>query len=362
MGNVAWLKLYNEEIKELFLESLNCDSTTKETYKKLLKTIGKYEEVINKDLYLMSTEEVLDMFAYLKLGSEDTAVVLLTIIKLYKKWAIDEKRISNLDNVLNLRREDAIKFVSNVRRKQQYIKDEDELMRIIQFCANTQYSAIFSALYFQIDGFEHDSLVNLKRSDIEKSGVWINDYTYETDEFGKVFRNKETNEKVIKDIKRRFIEIPENFLEVIEDASIATFYYKANRMSESTKAKTYDLEDSPYIFKQSRKDENNEPKPIDAQIINQRVKKIVNLYSGKKTYKEHKEETEEEKKDRRSLIRLNPKTIIMSGLFNQFRKLEEEKGVELDNSDYEEILSKYNISTNLVPSYKSKYLSFKEIV
>jgi hypothetical protein len=366
MAMTAKLALYNEDRKNDFIFSLNDDLSTKETYRKLLKTIGKYEYKVNKDLYLMNAQEVLDMFSYLRLGSDDTAIVMLTLIKLYHKYAITEKLISNLDDVLSLTKEDVIPRVSTVKRKQQYIKNEDELRGICQFCANWQDSGLFVATFYGIDGYEHDSIVNLKKEDLDpiNGGAWATDFEYELDETGKIKRDSETKEKVIKKSTRRFVEIPEEFLRILENAAKEPTYFKANNMSGGMKARSYELMNSPYIFRRAATREGDEERlTIDAQVVNQRMKKIITLFSGKKKYKVHQEDEKVVNLiNRRNITRMNPQTVFISGIFNQFRKLEETEGREIQTNECEEVLRKYNVSPILATSYRNKYLSYKKTV
>jgi hypothetical protein len=108
------------------------------------------------------------------------------------------------------------------------------------------------------------------------------------------------------------------------------------------------LANSPYLIRPGQRKGGDTQ--ISGQIVNQRIKKISNLYNS-----------DSDSPNERNLSRLNPKNIFYSGLFHTLQKLEEQKG-ELTGDDYENVMKQYGISNIIWYNIRNKYKTFKEMV
>lgn len=317
---------YNEQVKKRFIEVMQqrYKPNTVDLYSKCLNKLSEYErDEWKDDVYNQSERQLKDFLDYCESSAAKSGNVMMTVIRKYVQWAISEGYSKSNFDFTQMIDVNKIKTHVNINAiKTQYIKDQDELFSICMFCANAQDAVGFVLTYFGIDGEKHSEMINLARSDIKENGVTIQ-----------------------RNLKEFFIEIPERFLEVIRDAVDEAVYYKYNNMdNQTTKAKSYELSQTGYVLKVAKGNNNQKIDEISPQIINQRLKKIARLY------------------DMRNLSRLNPKNVLISGMFDALRRIENDKQGELNKINYETVLEQYNISLNLWNDYKVKYDMFKEAI
>lgn len=333
------LKLYHEPTKERFLDSLKNKDTTVESYKKYLKTMGRYEWKVDKDLYDLTLDEILDMFSSLQTSSNDTLAVMLTTLKNYRRWAMSERLMSsNIDDALVLTNADIKQFVSKTKYKNKYFKNIEQLKNLVDFCINFQDKAMFILPYYGIDGTAHEELRNLKISDCDFENCTV-----------KVNRNG----KIVT------INIPFEFMQYIKVASKEYEYRQKNGVMDVHKRRISDLCSNEYVLRPAqlslrianKRIGNISEKDfkISSQIINQRMKSIAEIYSQQKDLMENRE-------------KLNPQNIMWSGIFHTLYNKEQEK--ELTQQDIEDICEQYNLNKDInnVCDIRNKYETFKYIL
>jgi site-specific recombinase XerD len=300
----------------------NYKPSTIELYYKCLLKISEYEEEEwQDDIFNKTPDQMEDFLDYQETSTAKSGSVMITALRKYVQWAISEGYSrSNFDFSKMIRLKKIKTHVSINAFKTQYITNQDELWNICNFCANAQDSILFILPYFSIDGVAHKEQTSIQIEDVQDNGININ-----------------------RDGEVKFIEIPERFMVFIRDAVTETTYYKNNDMSEGSKAKSFELAPSNYLLKMANKRGLSTVGEIEKQIINQRIKKIIELFHM------------------RNIKRLNPGSILISGLFDYLKNIENQKNTELDRVDYEEALCYYNINKNLWADYKIKYELFKEV-
>lgn len=337
------LKLYNEDAKLRFLDSLTNSPSTKLSYKRYLKSLSRYEWKINKDLYELTLAEIFDMFSALQTASEETTSVMLTILKKYRQWAMKEGLMSSLiDDAIALSKGDLKRIISKTKYRNKYFKNFEQLKDVIDFCINFQDKVLFILPYYGIDGKEHSEMTNLKLSDCD----------FENDTI-KVSRN----DSVVT------ISIPHEFMEYIEKAAKEYEYRQNNGIKDKHKEKYSSLCITNYVLRPAEiskiraidKLKDNETFDIkefkiQPQIINQRIGKIAKgYYTTEPGIIENRE-------------KLNPQNILWSGVFHTLYNKEQQD--RLTNEDIGKVCNIYDLSTDInnICDVRNKYETFKEIL
>jgi hypothetical protein len=308
--------------------------------------IAVYEEMINKDVYEFTPNEVRDMFSALQVGSEDTAVVLLSTVKKYREWAFTERLVqSNIDPVMTITSSEIRQSVSLIKYKNQYFKKEEDFTNFIDFIENWQDKVIFEFAY---EGLNNNEMINLKVTDCDFENNIIN------------VRRMNNDEEIIVPIK-----MPPAFMDDIWEATKQEDYIQNNgeKYESATKQgeirlnvpKVNKITPTDYVIRFARRQTNAEiitsATKVNQQVLNQRVTRIAKLYSDK--YEE-----EEGNKER-----LNPRNIWWSGLFHKLMDREVRDG-DLNETNIVDIFEQYGIKYTLNNYYdiKRRYATFKELM
>lgn len=341
MSYKSRLKLYHEETKLRFLDSLTNSPSTKKSYERYLRSLGRYEWKIDKDLYELTLGEIFDMFSAIQTASEDTIVVMLTLLKNYCKWAVTQRLTSSLMNdVMALSSEDVKKLISKTKYRNKYFKNFEQLKDVIDFCINFQDKVLFILPYYGINGIKHSEMTNLKLTDcdFERNTIKVN-----------------RGDKII------VISILPEFMQYIYKASREYEYRQKNGMNDKHKEKISELCVTDYVLRPAKQsmiiaiknDKIVDVKSfkISAQIVNQRIRNIANAYN---------EVTPGLMENR---AKLNPQNIFWSGIFHYLQGKEEQQG-GLTQQDIENVCNIYGLcdDINNICDIRNKYETFKEIL
>jgi integrase len=322
------LLLYNPEIKERFISETYPDATQENTRITMAKRLAKFyyyeNDVLHKDLYDFTSDEILDLFAWYGAKSQNSTSSILTTITQYHRWAMANGYTNNnIDITKMISKTSLIGTIDKGAIEEQYIKDRDELYRLTKFCINAQDAAPICLLYEGVAGKTHEELVNLKKKDCDF-------------ENNKLILTKN-------DGSQREIIVDRRTMEIVKEAIQQKIYYKSNNMAE-VRARTLNLKDSEYVIRPGNFDlVLSKEGQITPQIINQRLKKISQLYNARK------------------LRFLRPKTILMSGLFEYIGKIEEKKNDQLSCSDFMKANKEYGLSEKIWSTTQQAYYLFKQV-
>jgi hypothetical protein len=190
----------------------------------------------------------------------------------------------------------------------QYIANRDELYELASRLQNKQDAVLLILPYEGIDGKLHSEIRGLKTSDCD-------------------FKN---NTIVIeRNGKRETFDIPKRSMDIIESAALETEYAVSNgNASPNAKYPFRDLVQTEYVLKISRANANIQYDSDESMVkpitVNSRVAAIAKWCKKPG---------------------LNPTNILVSGLINYLRNIEEYKGKELETKDYEYAMLRYGMTT-----------------
>lgn len=311
-------KMYNEDIKNKFLSNYK-NINTQTLYKKLLSKFGAYEKNIDKDLYAFSVDEVSELLYWYSPKSRNSASTALSVIKMYRSFAVREGYTNVHLDLSNLLGDSDINIFLNRRALPlSYIKSEEEFYAIVNHLENYQDAVILILLWNGIDGFKHSEIVNLKVSDCDFEANKI----YITNEKGEVVREAHLSQKDMSFVK---------------DATEETIYKKGNGKAKG-KCTCRELIKNDYVLRVPVSKSHPWNMKIDAQVIDTRMKRI----------KEWCDKTH-----------LSPQNIVTSRIMIYLNKIEKKKG-QLTHSDFDEVNRKFGVNVKQLYNMKETYEMFKK--
>jgi integrase len=320
--------LYNEKVKNFFLSQYEDEAQqhseeekrgTRKNYEAVLSKIGFYEDLIGKDLYSFSYNEIKDLLVWYNCKTKKAFDSIKSIIGVYLRWAHAKEFINRpLDLTELIWKSDAAKTVNNFAMDNQYLKDKKEVYYIAQeYCINRQDGILFILPYFGIKGKNLEEIRNLKVEDC--------DFKHNT---LRVHNDKGES---------REVQMEARAMGLIKEAIEAVEYEKNNgRIDSAPTVTTYKITPSEYVIRYTgnRKDS---PDKVDYQVINKRIEKIAAFYG--KPY-------------------INATNLTMSGILHHLKELEEEKG-KLTIEDYKKVREKFGLNPDRYYDTRDLYNSWK---
>lgn len=316
MNKVYEGKMYNEEIKNDFLDGYI--EETKSVYRRIFYETSKVEELLGRDLFNFTKDEIEDVLYSLSPLTVFASRTNVSIISSYIDWAIKngyKKTNINYFRVL------PVEYYQKFVRKEKLYVSERQLINIEEFCANAQDAVLFRLL-FEIGG--------------GKGCIEIRNLTKDDVDFRRN-RLRLINEKNIE----REVDVSSRCIALIGNAIDETTYLKRNGyISENTGSRGAirpftDLVRSNYVIRNSITRTNDENIPVDKHTVYRRISMINNLF-GLYPY-------------------LSTKNIITSGMIKMVKDMLEEDGRnsdELNRYDFKRIAKKFNKTESTIYSLK----------
>jgi len=309
------MKLYNEEVKQKYLERFS-NEDTRGVYTRLFQRSRETEEKLGKDIYNFSDNEMEDFLRNtLRPKTKESARTYCNVLANYVQWAIDNSHITGVthfNNPLKRRQEYFFEFVPDLKL---YIS-KTEKMAIMATLLNKQDSFIIDALWEGIQGRQLSELVNLRLEDVRKhEGVILL-----RDDNGIV--------------TRKLVYTPEEVLEstIFDNAVLANkekSYYKNNGVidHDSNISETFALPFSDYVLKSAVTNSKNNKggEKVSYYTIYNRLEMIRRL-EGMEEYAD-------------ALTTVN---IVRSGMIHMASKLYQRDG-EIGTKQIKEICARYNL-------------------
>ena len=299
--NKVYNGLYNEEIKQRFLNTLH--ENTRMSYIRVLLAAKRTEEQLEKDLYDFNLNEIEYVLYDLAPTTATSSEVNGRIITSYISWAIEQGLRSNNINPLKLVSSDY--FKKFVDPSIVTFLSEKELIQIEEGCVNAQDAAIFRLLFEGVGGKNYSELRNLKRQDIDVD----NRIMKLTDEDG------ETRE----------LQVEQRTIDLVLKADKEEVYYKKNGEVDdvSGRIRQYtDLVKNEYVFRPSITKVNNPSMPIEGSVIYRRVSSIRDFFD---------------------IPYLTPKNVAKSGMLKMAKDFVELEG-ELKRHHYIAIAKRFKVN------------------
>ncbi|MBX0320120.1 phage lytic cycle repressor MrpR family protein [Shouchella clausii] len=246
---------YNPENKIAFLESREIAS--KESYARVLKLSAEAEKSLGVDLYDFSLEQIKEVLLNQKYSSRTTVLSIISIMRNYINWAIENGKRTNPENPLeHINNNDEAFFAEVVNDTKKIFFSEDELTFIEDTVSpNPQDSVILRLIFEGVGGKNFSELINLKYTDLNKNNNTL------------LLTNEEGEQRTIK--------ISYRLIVMIDRAFEQEKYITDARWGESPKA---ELVPSPYVIKKIKLRKSNES---DLRVKSYVIRKRLERYRDK---------------------------------------------------------------------------------
>lgn len=305
MSAVYDVSLYNRELKQRFMATY--DESTQKSLMYVFQKSAQLEYSLGKDIYEFNRDEIDDLFRLFDSTSKQSVASRFSIIGKYVDFAIEQGFLKTGINLIkNLSGEEYYeKFVSKVAERRKILSKE-QFEDLINYCNNDQDRAIFALLYEGARGRQEkenslEELINLKLSDCN----------FKINEITLIRNNGET----------RILKVLEETMKTLKSADAQEKYLRKNgEMSDWMKNKKSDkmyLHQNKHILKPTMKSPFG---LITSGTIAQRIASIKELYGN-------------------PFISVN--NIATSGMVEYGKQIKEQKGRELEKSDYQEICRRF---------------------
>jgi integrase len=306
------VEFYNHEIKEQFLNDIYENEDTKEAVSYIFKYSKGNEEVLGKDLFDFTIEEMGLVIA--NSTNLPRSVFVATTrgryISRYITWAIKNNyRRSNINPFQGLDASFYSKFVEQDIK--QYITKND-VEEFTAHLVNHQDIAILHMIFNGIYGHSSSEIRNLKMSDINRDEKSIRLYDDKKGE-------------------RYICNVDEKLIDILGKANDDTIYQSSNGQGE--RQKESELVQNEFIIRPARRGRVVEHNPASQITIINRIKMIAEEFD---------------------MEDLTPKSIQRSGMiYMAYKLLKENNRTELTKQDYEKIGDHFNLSK--ITSNDGKY-------
>jgi len=199
-------KLYNETEKMEYLMSI--PEKTRNVYKYGLCRSYDTEDVVGKDLYLFTTEEIKDALINADHSTFNSIKLTFSVFVSYIDWAIKMgKTFSNVNPAISINNEELKTYLS----KKKILFSKYELQDMLKKMVNAQDKVILQLLFEGVNGKGLSEILNLAQSDIDWTNIKLN---VNDDKYGK-----------------RTIKVSEVCLTLIKEAINQTHYQNKNGTS-----------------------------------------------------------------------------------------------------------------------------------
>lgn len=161
--------IYNKEIKERFLDSINLEQYPVRWWERLFEKTYIFEQSKNKDLYSFTTPEILEFYKFLDVGTLSPLIIYNVNLTTYAQWALNENLILDGQNHFDILTNDILMTCVNKAKLEQSILSYDYFLDIINDkMVNYQDRFIFFCLWEGIKGKDYEDIVNMKLDDIDE--------------------------------------------------------------------------------------------------------------------------------------------------------------------------------------------------
>lgn len=271
--------MYNEAIKTRFLESIENEGS-RHTISYIFKASKTTEEILGKDLYNFSIEEVGLILSNMTSGSIGSVRNHAVNIKMYISWCIQNGyRDNNLNPLDGYGKEWFEQFVD--KTKKIHWEEEEFYKELIEKLDNAQDQALFSLIFEGILGKAFSELKEITVHDIDWNKNEI-----------KIKRNGED----------KIFTLSNRVMRYVEQANIQPTYRFLNKKTGDYSEK--EIVPSDYLFKNVRSPRTKEGEPLSIQTFYTRMQAIRDMFS---------------------LDMLTPNAIKQSGLNAKLAKIAKDK-------------------------------------
>jgi len=318
-------KLFNEDRKNCFLNEKYPNESTRSTNTSILRSVGRFEYELDKDLCSFSYEEIKDLLIGMKKKSLRSMGVAYAIIMQYLDWCCLDKHYSSMNVLKLVNKEDLKKYIHKVAQKNSFIS-RDQMYDYCNRLHNYVDKALIALLYEGIrgrtkEGFSYEEIRNLKKTDL-------------IPEFNIVNVIKDPDD-LIKNPSPRKVQVDQRTMDILIAASKEEYYHKSNGDATDTFS-ILPLKDTPFIIRSMdvffSDDDRMTPGNISSRFRNFRSYLNVKF--------------------------LTPTLIFKSGLLDKCLSMEKELG-ELKPDHFKQLYRNLELDERNGNSLKEMYDSYK---
>lgn len=161
--------VYNQEGKEIFLDSININKYPFRWWERLFEKTIELEEKNQKDLYNFTTPEILELYKFLDVKSLESLMIYNINLVKYGDWALmnnlsidGQNHFSEIDNEL-------LADCINPIGVNKSVITEEQLEDILRQLDNAMDKYVFYALWEGIKGKEYSEILELRMVDINEA-------------------------------------------------------------------------------------------------------------------------------------------------------------------------------------------------
>ncbi|MEC1697731.1 phage lytic cycle repressor MrpR family protein [Schinkia azotoformans] len=304
---------FNEETKETFLSNFNEES--RNTYSYVFRNSKEMEELIEKDVYDFTINQIGKLLESLKLSTSNAAKTYGRVISSYINWAIENNLKSEPNPLKHIGNEWFEQFVNKIK----LFITEKELIDIEEKLVNYQDKVIMRLIFEGVSGYSLSELINLTKEDIKGNTLHLID--------------EKSGE--------RYLEVSDRAIAFIEKAIDETIYYNKNGTSEGRRS-TAPLSQNDYVIKMTllRSDQDSNKKS-DKHLIYRRLSTISELFG---------------------LEYLTSKSLERSGMVKMGKDLLEKDG-KLENEQLVKIAERFAVKKVIINGYETyNYFMLREFI
>jgi integrase len=289
-------KLYNQEIKERFLLTYPNEQTRKTINNLFLKS-KLIEDVLEKDLYDFSQNEVSKVIANTNPHSVQVARSTGRFISNYISWCIDPAQRLRKNSINPLKGVDPSWYVQFVDKTKKIHYSEDEFIELLESLPNAQEQAFLALIWEGIGGQKFSELREIHYNDI----------------------NWNKNEITLRARNNEIVKVSNACMRYIENAYKQQTYY--TYIKETGDYNERKLLSSDYIFKNVESPRTKEGELVSQGIFYSRLNRIREEFD---------------------LSYMTPNAIRQSGIIKMAVDLYERDG-EFGKEQFKEIGDKYQL-------------------
>lgn len=162
-------KIYNQETKERFMESLDLAQYPPRWWERVFEKTYIFEEEAGKDLYNFTVPEILAFYKFLDIGTLSPLIIYNTNLIKYGQWAMNQNLLTDGQNHFDEIDFETLTTCISIAKAKGAILDYKNFLYIVNNkIVNDQDKYVFFCIFEGIKGKDYQDIIDLKMSDINE--------------------------------------------------------------------------------------------------------------------------------------------------------------------------------------------------
>lgn len=168
------MKLYNNEIKETYIQEIDKEIVMPSNYlNRLFSNISIYEEELGKDACNFTAYEIVEYYKILNISSFDSLVVINSQLSKYTQWCLNNNLVKdNQNHYYEIPIKQLKNCINNIAFNKKIVTQED-IYKWSNELPNPKDKFILVGLFEGIKGKEFCELAKLKPEDIKGNVAYL---------------------------------------------------------------------------------------------------------------------------------------------------------------------------------------------